>query len=103
MWMKKFIEAASRSHHHQYIERECGRYIQPGTCIEQGRIMARAWMCLKMKSLQRILNKESGLYQRLFNLKQVVLSPHIAGWTHESKFKMASVLIQKIFAHIHHQ
>lgn len=40
---------------------------------------------------------ESEMYQRLFKLKQVVLSPHIAGWTHESKMKMASVLIHKIF------
>ena len=26
----------------------------------------------------------------------VIFSPHIAGWTHNSKLKMAEVLIQKI-------
>lgn len=46
---------------------------------------------------ERYTAEESRLYQRLFDLPQVVLSPHIAGWTHESKFKMAKVLIDKIF------
>jgi D-3-phosphoglycerate dehydrogenase len=32
----------------------------------------------------------------LLQTDKVVLSPHIAGWTHESKRKMAEVLLQKI-------
>ncbi len=39
---------------------------------------------------------ERKLYQKLYQMDQVVLSPHIAGWTHESKLKMASVLVEKI-------
>jgi D-3-phosphoglycerate dehydrogenase / 2-oxoglutarate reductase len=36
--------------------------------------------------------------KQLFALDNVVLSPHIAGWTHESNIKMAQVLVEKISA-----
>ena len=32
----------------------------------------------------------------LYGLENVVLTPHIAGWTHEAKFKMADYLVKKI-------
>jgi D-3-phosphoglycerate dehydrogenase len=35
-------------------------------------------------------------FQQLIRRSNVVLSPHIAGWTHESNEKMASILAQKI-------
>jgi len=35
----------------------------------------------------------------LLNSNQVVLSPHVAGWTKESKLKIANVLLQKIIAY----
>lgn len=41
---------------------------------------------------------EKGLYRRLNALENVVVSPHIAGWTHESKRKLAEVLLEKIIA-----
>jgi len=41
---------------------------------------------------------EAGLYRRLYALENVVVSPHIAGWTHESKRKLAEALLEKIIA-----
>lgn len=35
-------------------------------------------------------------YQKLFNSEKVILSPHIAGWTHESYYRLARVLVDKI-------
>lgn len=35
-------------------------------------------------------------YQQLYEMKQVILSPHIAGWTKESKINMAQILLEKI-------
>ncbi len=35
-------------------------------------------------------------YRQLFSLPNVIVSPHIAGWTHESKERMAMVLLRKI-------
>ncbi|HEY9115209.1 MAG TPA: NAD(P)-dependent oxidoreductase, partial [Bacteroidales bacterium] len=34
--------------------------------------------------------------KKLFRLKNVILSPHIAGWTHESNLKMAMTIYEKI-------
>ncbi|MFZ4462932.1 MAG: NAD(P)-dependent oxidoreductase [Bacteroidales bacterium] len=35
-------------------------------------------------------------FRKLISMQNVILSPHIAGWTHESNRKMAEVLVQKI-------
>lgn len=39
---------------------------------------------------------ENRLYQRLYALDNVVLSPHVAGWTIESKRRLAAILLDKI-------
>lgn len=39
---------------------------------------------------------ERKLYQRLHQLENVVFSPHVAGWTTESKRLLAEVLLEKI-------
>ncbi len=36
------------------------------------------------------------LFDRLLSMENVVLSPHVAGWTHESLYKIAKVLLKKI-------
>jgi len=35
-------------------------------------------------------------FKRLIACDKVILSPHIAGWTHESNYKLAKVLVEKI-------
>ncbi len=35
-------------------------------------------------------------FQFLINSDQVVLSPHIAGWTHESHYKLSKVIVDKV-------
>lgn len=42
--------------------------------------------------------KEQALYKRLHQLENVVLSPHVAGWTHESKRMLAEILLDRINA-----
>ncbi len=39
---------------------------------------------------------ERAMYEELYNLKQVILSPHVAGWTHHSKFLIADILLSQI-------
>lgn len=38
-------------------------------------------------------------FKRLIECEKILLSPHIAGWTHESNRKMAVTLVQKIADH----
>lgn len=40
--------------------------------------------------------EEDTLYTRLYSMENVMLSPHIAGWTHESKYLLAKVLLEKL-------
>lgn len=40
--------------------------------------------------------QEKVLYQRLYDCDNVLLSPHVAGWTFESKEKLSKVLLDKI-------
>jgi len=35
-------------------------------------------------------------FHELVEMKNVVLSPHIAGWTHESNYKLAKTIVEKI-------
>ena len=39
---------------------------------------------------------ENQTFERLYQFENVVLSPHIAGWTHESKERLAKVLLKRI-------
>ena len=34
----------------------------------------------------------------LLNSEKAIITPHIAGWTHESKIKLAQVIVNKILA-----
>jgi D-3-phosphoglycerate dehydrogenase len=47
-------------------------------------------------AIESIEDKES--YEYLMGSDKVILTPHIAGWTHESKQKIAKVLVEKIAA-----
>ena len=39
-------------------------------------------------------------FQRLIQSEKVLLSPHVAGWTVESKFKLADTIVQKVKAFV---
>jgi len=43
--------------------------------------------------------EEKEMYERLLAFPQVQVSPHVAGWTAESKYKLAKILLDKILTH----
>ena len=47
-------------------------------------------------SFESLGKEEPAAFTELKQMQQVVLSPHIAGWTHESNRKMAEVIAEKI-------
>ncbi len=60
-----------------------------GACLDTLEFEERSLLGLRSDAPQPVL-------QRLFKQERVLLSPHIAGITHESYFKLANVLADKI-------
>jgi len=60
-------------------------------------------MCLDVFENEKpntFTKKEIKIYKELYSLNTVILSPHIAGWTFESKYKIAKFLVNKILKEI---
>ncbi len=64
--------------------------------LETGRIGGACLDVFENEKPATFTLKEKARYDRLHQLEQVVLSPHVAGWTHESKRMLAEVLLEKI-------
>jgi D-3-phosphoglycerate dehydrogenase / 2-oxoglutarate reductase len=67
--------------------------------IELGKVLGACLDVLEYEStsFENLANESNDLKALLANEK-VLLSPHIAGWTHEAQFKMADVLCRKILS-----
>ena len=60
-----------------------------GACLDVSEYESSTFTKLETESLPEDL-------AYLYGSDKVVLTPHIAGWTHEAKFKMADYLVKKI-------
>ena len=67
--------------------------------MESGRVLG---CCLDVLEYEKFsfeaINSESlpETFRKLLSMPNVLLSPHIAGWTHESHYKLSKVLVDKI-------
>lgn len=66
--------------------------------LQSGRVKAAALDVLENENLHALNSSEQQLFQALVSNKKVLLTPHVAGWTVESKKRIAEVLLQKIAA-----
>ncbi len=69
--------------------------------LDDGKVLGAALDVLEYEKLSfENLDKDAlpETFKRLIRSDKVILSPHIAGWSHESGYKMADVLVQKISA-----
>jgi len=69
------------------------------SALRQGKVLGAALDVLEYenKSLEHSQPKKwAEEFQQLIDFEQVILSPHVAGWTHESKIKLAEILADKI-------
>jgi len=69
--------------------------------LETGKVLGACLDVLEYEkaSFENFFSKENSLpkaFQYLINSDKVLLSPHVAGWTVESKFKLAQTIVQKV-------
>lgn len=64
--------------------------------LENGKMRGACLDVFENEKPKTFTEEEITLYKRLYQLDNVVLAPHIAGWTHESKRRMAEMLIEKL-------
>lgn len=67
--------------------------------LEEGRVIGAALDVLEYekRSFENLFEQElPESLVKLFAMDNVVLSPHVAGWTHESKAKLAQTIVDKI-------
>jgi D-3-phosphoglycerate dehydrogenase len=65
-------------------------------CLTEGKIKGAALDVFENEKLSTFTAAEKQVFDALLAEKRVLLTPHIAGWTHESKQKIAEVLLEKI-------
>lgn len=79
-----------------------GQCINTGSLIDainSNRVAGAALDVLEFEKLSFESLDQASLphaFKQLIQSDKVLLSPHIAGWTHESNYKMAKVLVEKI-------
>jgi D-3-phosphoglycerate dehydrogenase / 2-oxoglutarate reductase len=64
--------------------------------LQSGKIRGACLDVLENEKLSSLTLIQEEVYSQLFDLKNVILTPHIAGWTVESYRKINEVLVEKI-------
>ena len=64
--------------------------------LQSGKIKGACLDVLENEKLLTLTLEQEEVYSQLFKLKNVILTPHIAGWTTESYRKISEVLVDKI-------
>jgi D-3-phosphoglycerate dehydrogenase len=68
--------------------------------INSGRILGAALDVIENESLQSYSVEEELIFNRLVSLNNVIITPHIAGWTFESKRRIAEILSARMLSHL---
>jgi D-3-phosphoglycerate dehydrogenase / 2-oxoglutarate reductase len=64
--------------------------------LDSGKIKGACLDVLENEKMDKLNIEQEELYTQLFQKQNVILTPHIAGWTHESYQKINQVLVEKI-------
>ncbi len=66
--------------------------------ITERKVIAAALDVFENEKLSSLNENEKKDFEALISDSRILLTPHIAGWTHESRMKIAKVLLEKIRA-----
>lgn len=64
--------------------------------VHSGRVKAAALDVLENEKINQLSPFEQEWFDALVAEKRILLTPHIAGWTHESKLKIAEIVVQRV-------
>ena len=64
--------------------------------LNEGKIIGAGLDVFENEKINALNENESRDFEQLINDNRVLLTPHVAGWTHESKKRIAEVLLEKI-------
>ena len=64
--------------------------------LTSGKVIAAALDVLENEKLNKLSQDQKELYHNIFKRDNVILTPHVAGWTHESYERINEVLVKKI-------
>ena len=64
--------------------------------LKSGKVKGAALDVLENEKLQKLTPAQQETFSYLASADNVILTPHIAGWTHESYVKINEVLVEKI-------
>ena len=67
--------------------------------LDNGMISGAAIDVIENEKITSWNKEETQLYQNLMNRNNVLLTPHIAGYSHEAFLKMANIIVEKLFIH----
>ncbi|MBU0488740.1 MAG: hypothetical protein KKA07_00535 [Bacteroidetes bacterium] len=96
-----FIESFSKKIF--IINTSRGKVVDTGALVDgldSGKIQGAALDVLEYESDSFARMHDSPVLQKLLSFENVVFTPHVAGWTFESEKKLATVLAEKIIAHV---
>ena len=65
--------------------------------LKTGKVIGAGLDVFENEKPHTFTESEKAMYQTLYQMNNVILSPHVAGWTVESKYKIAKTLLDKIF------
>ena len=99
---EKFISEMKKSFY--FINTSRGKNVKTSALIDglkSGKVRGACLDVLEYeKSSFENLELENDDLQYLLNSEKVIVTPHIAGWTHQSKIKLAQTIVDKILAEI---
>lgn len=64
--------------------------------LQTGKVLGACMDVLENEKITKLNNQEKTIFEALAALPNTILTPHVAGWTHESYVKINQVLVDKI-------